>query len=158
MGLNIYALNSGEGPAVRFLNGLVLVKATGEQTGQAFSLLEQLAPAGSGSPYHVHRRDDEMFWVLEGELEFFSEEGRSLRGPGSYVFLPRNLPHGFRVAGEKPARFLVLTTPAGFDGFVREAGEPTSELVLPEPSQPDIPRLTAIAARYGIEILGPLPE
>ena len=158
MGLTITALGKEEGPALWFLNTLTIVKATSSQTGGAFGLIEQLAPVGAGSPYHVHRAEEESFYILEGELEFLSEGRRFVKGPGAYVFLPRDIPHGFRVVGDSTARFLVLTTPGGFEGFVTEMGEPASGLRLPEPSAPDMEKLGALAAKYRIEILGPLPE
>lgn len=158
MDLGLYAHGRNEGPAYWFLGSLVIVKATSRQTGNAFGLLEFLAPVGPGSPYHVHHGEEEVFYVLEGQLEFVSGERRISGGPGSYVFLPRDVPHGFRVTGSSPARFLILTTPGGFEEFVREVGEPAPSLVLPPPSPPDIERLVAIAAKYRIEILGPLPE
>ena len=157
MALNIYALGKEEGPAVWFLNTLTIVKATASQTAGAFGLIEQLAPVGR-TPYHVHHAEEESFYILEGELEFISEGRRFVGGPGGYVFLPRDIPHGFRVIGASTARFLVLTTPGGFEGFVMEMGEPASHLVLPEPSAPDMQKLGALAAKYRMEILGPLPE
>ena len=102
--------------------------------------------------------EEESFYILEGELEFHSEGRRFVRGPGAYVFLPRDIPHGFRVVGDSTARFLILTTPGGFEGFVTEMGEPAADLRLPEPSAPNMEKLGAIAAKYRIEILGPLPE
>jgi quercetin dioxygenase-like cupin family protein len=137
---------------------LAVVKATAKQTANAFGLVELLAPVGAGSPYHVHRADEETFYVLEGQLEFISGERRFTSGSGGYVFLPRDIPHGFRVVGTSPARFLVLTTPGGFEGFVMEVGEPATTLTLPAPSAPDMNKLVALAAKYRIEILGPLPE
>jgi quercetin dioxygenase-like cupin family protein len=113
MSLAIVALGKEEGSAVWFLNTLAIVKAGSSQTGGAFGLIEQLAPVGSGSPYHVHRAEEESFYIMEGELEFFSEGRRFVRGPGAYVFLPRDIPHGFRVVGTAPARFLILVTRGG---------------------------------------------
>jgi quercetin dioxygenase-like cupin family protein len=158
MDLRIYALGKDEGPAVWFLNTLSIVKATAKQTANAFGLIEMLAPVGPASPYHVHRAEHETFYVLEGQLEFISGERRVTGGPGSYVFLPRDIPHGLRVVGTSPARFLVLTTPGGFEGFVMEMDTPASTLTLPAPSAPDMDKLIALAAKYRIEILGPLPE
>jgi len=158
MDSSIYALGKNEGPAVWFLNQLVIVKATAKQTGNAFGLIEMLAPVDSGSPYHVHRAEDESFYVLDGQLEFISGGRRFSEGPGGYVFLPRDIPHGFRVVGASPARFLVLTTPGGFEGFVMHAGEPATTLTLPDPAAPDMSKLIALAAKYRIEILGPLPD
>jgi quercetin dioxygenase-like cupin family protein len=158
MGLNTYALGKEEGPAVWFLNTLAIMKATARQTGGAFGLIEQFAPVGTGSPYHVHRGEDETFYILDGELEFISEGRRFVSGAGGYVFLPRNTPHGFRVVGGSPARFLILVTPGGFEEFVTAMGEPASELRVPEMTAPDMAKLTALAAKHGLEILGPLPD
>jgi len=158
MSASIRALGREEGQAFWFLNTLSFVKATAEQTGNAFGLVEQLAPVGPASPYHVHSAEDETFYVLEGKLEFVSGERRVTGGPGSYVFLPRRIPHGFSVIGTSPARFLVLVTPGGFEGFVIEMGQPASTLTLPPPSEPDMEKLIPLAAKYGIEILGPLPK
>jgi len=158
MDSHLYGLGKDEGTAVWFLNHLAIVKATAKQTGNAFGLVEFVAPVGPGSPYHVHRGEDESFFVLEGQLEFISGERRLTGGPGSFVFLPRDIPHGFWVVGKSPARFLVLATPGGFEGFVLELGQPASSLTLPVPSMPDMDKLTALAAKYRIEILGPLPE
>jgi quercetin dioxygenase-like cupin family protein len=151
-------LGKDEGPAVWFLNTLPVIKATAEQTNNGFRLIKMLAPVGPASPYHVHRAEDETIYVLEGQLEFISGERRLTGGPGSYVFLPRDIPHGIRVVGTSPARFLVLTTPGGFEGFVMEMGQPAAPLTLPAPSAPDMNKLIALAATYRIEILRPLPE
>jgi quercetin dioxygenase-like cupin family protein len=158
MALDIYALGQEEGPAVWFLNTLAIMKATASQTGGAFGLIEQVAPVGTGSPYHVHHAEDETFYILDGELEFISQGRRFRSGAGGYVFLPRDIPHGFRVVGGSPARFLILITPGGFEGFVTAIGEPTSDLRVPEMTTPDMPKLAALAAKYRLEILGPLPE
>jgi quercetin dioxygenase-like cupin family protein len=154
----IYAFGRDEGLALWFLNTLTLVKATAEQTGGAFCMIEQRAPVGSGSPFHVHHAEDETFYVMDGELEFFRDGGRTVGGPGSYVYLPRDIPHGFRVIGGSPARFLITCTPGRFSGFVTEFGEPAKALRLPEPTAPDMDRLGALAAKYDIELLGPLPD
>ena len=152
----LQALGKEEGQALWFLDTLTLVKATGKETGGAFGLIEQLLPAGSGSPYHVHRAEDETFYILEGMATFISGD-RVLKVTGdSYIFLPRDIPHGFRV--EVQTRLLVLTTPAGFERFVIEMSEPAKKLTLPPAGTPDIQKLVSVAAKYGIEILGPLPE
>jgi hypothetical protein len=78
-------------------------------------------------------------------------------GLGTFVFGPRDIPHGFRVDGTEPAKLLILTTPGGFERFVVEMSEPARTGTLP-PSQPDMPRLLRLAAKYKIEILGPLPD
>jgi quercetin dioxygenase-like cupin family protein len=154
--LEIAAAHAGQGQAYWFLNALTIVKLSGRQTGGAFALIDETLPAGRSSPYHVHHKEDETFYVLEGELSFLSASERITAGPGSTVFLPREIPHGFRA--ETASKILILTTPAGFDEFVAEAGEPAAELVIPQPREPDFAKLAQLAARYAIDILGPLPE
>ncbi len=154
--LQILASRPGEGRAFLFLDALSIVRWSGQQTGGAFALIEERLPAGRSSPYHLHRNEDETFYVLEGELAFFTGSDKIRSAPGASVFLPRQIPHGFRA--DTAARILILTTPSGFDEFVAEAGEPATKLELPTPKVPDFARLAECAAKYGIEILGPLPE
>jgi quercetin dioxygenase-like cupin family protein len=157
MGTRPYALAREEGRAVWFLGTLVIVKATGEQTGGAFGLIDNVMPAGFASPYHTHRNEDESFYVVEGEMSLYVGGERVKAGPGAFVYGPRGVPHGFEVDGTEPARILLQNHPAGFEGFPVEVGEPAEQLVLPEAEPPDMERLMAIAAKYDIEILGPLP-
>jgi quercetin dioxygenase-like cupin family protein len=152
----LYALAQEEGQALWFLNCLTFVKATGEQTGGAFGLIEQTIPAGFASPYHVHRAEDETFYILEGEATFLSGDRKIKATAGSYLFLPRDIPHGFRV--DAPTRLLILTTPAGFEQFVIEMSEPATDLSTSPSSPPDMDKLMRLAAKYQIGILGPLPE
>ena len=84
---------------------------------------EQLAPRGSGSPLHVHHNEDEWFYVLEGELTIWVDGHDDRGGAGAFVFGPRDVPHTFVVSSER-ARFLLVTEPAGFEGFVRALADP----------------------------------
>jgi len=154
--LNLIARADGAGEAYWFLDGLSVVRLSGKETGGAFALIEDTLPPGRATPLHLHHREDESFYVLEGELTFFTRGQRIRATDGTTIFLPRGEAHGFRA--ETAARLLILTTPAGFDGFVAEAGEPALRRELPEPKEPDFARLTTLAAKYGIDILGPLPE
>ena len=119
-------------------------------------MTENLSPRGSGSPLHVHRNEDEWFYVLTGELTFWVGGQVTTATPGSFVYGPKNVPHTFTVSSER-ARYLLVTEPAGFEGFIRTIGEPARELVIPPPATepPDVAALSAIAAQYGVEILGP---
>jgi len=152
-----YALEREEGQALWFLGTLVLVKATGEQTGGAFGLIDNVLPAGFASPYHVHRNEDGSYYVVEGEMTFYVGDERVKAGAGAFVYGPRGVPHGFAVEGTAPARILLQNYPAGFEGFPVEVGEPAKGLALPPAEPPDMEKLMAIAAKYDIEILGPLP-
>ena len=153
-----YALAREEGEAIWFLGMLVVMKATGEQTGGAFGLIENVMPAGFAGPYHVHHAEDEAFYVLEGELTFFCGNHRITGGPGTFVYGPRDVPHGIRVEGPVPARILLQTLPGGFEHFFRDMGEPAQELTLPPPGPVDMEKLLGLATKYNYEILGPLPE
>ncbi|MGH2760486.1 MAG: cupin domain-containing protein [Actinomycetota bacterium] len=120
-------------------------------------MLEAWVPRGHGSPLHVHSREDETFYVIAGELRVEVEDDVYVVGPGMTAFGPRGLKHRFTVASEE-ARFLLIATPAGLEDFVRAGAEPATETRLPDqksapPPSPDA--LAALAAEYGIEILGP---
>jgi quercetin dioxygenase-like cupin family protein len=150
------ALNAGEGEALWFLGLLATIKSSSETTASRVAVIEHLAPHGSGSPLHVHHNEDEWFYVIEGELTFWVG-GQVITAPaGSFVYGPRDIPHTFIVSSEQ-ARFLLVTEPAGFENFVRALAEPAQQLVIPPPATepPDIARMIALAAEYGIEILGP---
>ncbi len=146
----------GEGDAYWFFGGLVTIKSSGDATAGRVNVTENLMPRGAGSPLHVHRNEDEWFYVLEGELTFWVGGEVTTAPANSFVYGPRNVPHTFMVSSDR-ARFLLVTEPAGFDGFIRAVGEPAQELVIPAPASepPDVARLSAIAAKYGVEILGP---
>ena len=135
------------------------VKATGLETNGEYSLVEELCPRGFVTPWHVHGREDEGFLMIEGEARFFVGDRVIEAGAGSFVFLPRGVPHAFRIDSES-AHLFNLITPAGFEGFYLDLGEPAPELVMPPPPEdaPDFQAIAAAAAKYGCEILGPPPS
>lgn len=150
------ALRHDEGEALWFLGVLATIKASSETTGGRVAVIEHLAPRGAGSPLHVHRREDEWFYVTEGELTFWVG-GQVIQAPaGSFVYGPRDIPHTFEVASDE-ARFLLVTEPAGFEAFMRTVAQPAQALTIPPPPSepPDPQRLATVAAEYGIEFLGP---
>lgn len=150
------ALTAHEGDARWFLGTLVTIKASSQTTDGRVAVTENLAPRGSGSPLHVHHREDEWFYVVEGELTFWVGGQIITAAAGSFVYGPRDIPHTFLVSSDT-ARFLLVTEPAGFEEFVRALSEPATELVIPPPATepPDIEAMTRLAAEYGLEILGP---
>jgi quercetin dioxygenase-like cupin family protein len=157
MELTPRAVAPGEGEALWFFGMLVLFKATGAETGGKFCLTEQLARRGPATPLHRQPADDETFFVLEGQLRFYLGEGKPLlAGPGTTVYVPAGAPHAFAVVAET-ARVLNLTTP-NHEAFFRAAGEPAPERVLPPEAPPDMAKVSAAAAQYGVEILGPPPS
>ena len=150
------ALQPGEGDARWFLGALLTIKSSRETTDGRAAVIEHHASQGHGSPLHVHHNEDEWFYVTEGELTFWTG-GQVIKGPaGSFVYLPRDVPHTFLVSSSE-ARFLLVVEPAGFEGFVRELSEPAGERTLPPATvQPPSPeQMTATAAKYGLDILGP---
>jgi quercetin dioxygenase-like cupin family protein len=150
------ALRQDQGEALWFLGFLATIKASTETTGGRVAVIEHLARRGAGSPLHVHRREDEWFYVTEGELTFWVG-GQVTEAPaGSFVYGPRDIPHTFEVRSEE-ARFLLVAEPAGIEAFMRALAEPAKALTLPPPPSepPDPERLATVAAEYGIEVLGP---
>jgi len=156
--LSPYALARDEGQAIWFLGTLAIVMANSENTGGSFALIDSLIPPGFESPYHVHHAEDESFYITEGQVSFIVDGKKVTVGPGAFVFGPREIPHGFRVEGTVPARMLFLATPSGFERFMIEAGEPAASATLPVPTPPDLEKLARLAAKYNIDILGPLPS
>ena len=150
------ALEPGAGEARWFLGVLATIKSSAETTDGRVAVIEHYAPQGAGSPLHVHRNEDEWFYVTEGELTFWVGGETIEASAGSFVYGPRNVPHTFGVTSAE-ARFLLVTEPAGFEGFLRTLSVPAEALTLPPPSvQPPAPELMmATAAEYNIEILGP---
>jgi mannose-6-phosphate isomerase-like protein (cupin superfamily) len=139
-----------------FLDTLVRVHADADSTGGRLGLAECIAPAGHQPPPHVHHREDEGFYVLEGEITVYTPDEEVVLGPGAFLNAPRGVPHTFRVSSPERARWLVTSSPAGFEAFVRDYGQPAARDELPLlDGPPDVERLVAIAAGHGIEILGP---
>ncbi|MGW0737803.1 quercetin 2,3-dioxygenase [Streptomyces sp. NPDC002851] len=149
-----------DGRAIWHMGALMRFKAVGEDTGGQFWLAEQISDKGYASPLHRHTREDELFIVLDGELTVGVGDKTLETGPGAMAYAPRHLPHQFRVESEK-ARFLILTTPAGFEEWFFETGIPAGDLteapVMPEEGPPDVGKLLGSLAKYGVEFLAPPP-
>jgi mannose-6-phosphate isomerase-like protein (cupin superfamily) len=146
---------AGEGESVWFTNNLMVLKATAQSTGGAFGLIEALAPAGSGPPLHVHHREDEALWILEGHLTVRCGEQIFTAGPGSYTFLPRDIPHTFAVEGNVPARILSMCSPGGLEQYFVAAGRPAESAGLPPAAPIDAALLARVGRDFGVEIIGP---
>lgn len=153
-----HSARAGEGRAVWYGGYLLTFLATGEETGGSYALVEELGRKGLSTepPLHVHTREEESFYLIEGEMAFYVGDGVVPAPAGTLIVLPRGVPHRFEIVSEE-VRLLNLITPAGFEGFFRELSEPARELTLPPPPEgpPDVARLVSVAARYGCEILSP---
>jgi quercetin dioxygenase-like cupin family protein len=147
--------STATGRMIWSFNMLMDVKATAEETGGALTVIDSWLTPAANPPMHVHRDEDEAFFVLEGEVEFFLADGTArLAGPGDFVFGPRGVPHRFEVRTPE-ARMIVLGTPGGSEQFFRAMGRPADAPTLPVPEAPDVPQVMAIAAAHGIDILPP---
>lgn len=148
-----YAQDAGEGPIFWILGLPGQAKATGAQTGGMFSLVEVLCPPGYATPLHIHYQEDEALYVLDGQLSVTTGGKTTSAGAGSFIYQPRGIAHGFRVEGEQPARLLCQTLPAGEDhGPPEGTGQPS----LLGPAALELETLADLAARYRIDVLGPL--
>lgn len=127
------------------------VKASSEATAGAFSVLEATEPAGFGPPMHIHHDAAEAFYVLAGEYRIFLEDREFACPAGSFIYIPAGLRHGFQV-GDRPSRKLNLYSPAAMVGYFDELA---ATVTNPDANETD---LEGTAARYGMEITGPVPE
>ncbi len=133
---------------------LITFKATSEDTNGEFIVFETLVLPGGGPPPHIHHRESESFYVLEGEFEFLAGDRWIQAAPGSFVHVPKGSLHTLRNAGDSIGRLLTLAVPAGLEKFFEEAGEPGTDVSSP-PGPPDVEKLLATAERYGIEFPPP---
>jgi mannose-6-phosphate isomerase-like protein (cupin superfamily) len=152
----VYGLGEGEGEARWWLGGLATIKATSKETDGLYTLVEVLEPEGE-APLHVHHREDEAFWVLDGEVTFRIGDETIEASAGSFVFGPRDVPHTFTVHSGS-ARLLFLLSPGGFEEFIYATSEPAKEHTLPPapegpPSEAEMEQLRAAARQYGGELL-----
>ena len=146
-----FVLGAGDGRSIDLGNFSMAVKATTEDTGGAFTLLEAAEPAGFGPPMHIHHDAAEAFYVLDGEYLIFVEDREFICSTGSFIYIPAGTRHGFRV-GNVPSRKLNLYAPAAMIGYFDELSAAIAA------GDPDPAKLDQIAQRYGMEVVGPVPE
>lgn len=150
----------GGGRALWSTGALMVVRAAGDTS----TLVDLQAAPGYETPLHVHGAEDEQLYVLDGEIEcVHGDDGAERPRAGSHdsVYLPRGVPHGFRVVGDDPLRMVAMVTPGGLETFFEAVGEPAPAHELPPPAEPDdeaMAELTTLAGEYDLEIIGPLPE
>jgi quercetin dioxygenase-like cupin family protein len=149
----------GEGDAVWFNSDLFTFKATSDETGQAFTLFEELSQRGKVTPLHLHPKADETFWVIDGEIRVHIDGVEQTVGRGGVASVPRGMPHAVLVTSET-AIVLTIVTPGykELEMFFREVGEPATERTLPPSAPLPMDRIRAAAMRHGsVVILGPPP-
>ena len=155
-----YARRMDRESSVVYMDCLFSVLAGSDETGGRFGLMEMIAPKGREPSRHLHRNDDEGFYVLEGEVTFYVGEETYGAGPGTFVFLPHGVPHSYTFETEA-VRMLSIVAPGGLEAHFRDArfAEPARDLTLPTPSGgPDaavVEEMGEDLADYGTEVVGP---
>jgi quercetin dioxygenase-like cupin family protein len=151
------AVRKNEGEARWWFGALAEIKATAADTGGQMTIVEVTEHPGAEAPLHVHHRDDEGFWILEGDVTFEVGDATIQAGAGDYVFGPRDIPHRFRV-GDQGCRMLFILVPGGIEDVIRATSEPAASRTLPlppeaEPAPEEIEGLKAIVKEHGYEML-----
>jgi quercetin dioxygenase-like cupin family protein len=146
--------NSGEGRSVAVVGDVYRFLATGEDTNGKYAVMEAFVPPGGGPPPHVHGREEEGFYILEGEITFLIGEDRVVAATGTFANIPIGTLHAFKNETDRPARMLISVAPAGLEKMFLEVGVPVppGTTVAPPPTPGEIEKLLSIAPRYGIEI------
>ena len=149
----------GEGPATWAMASLFEHLVTGAETGNRFCLSLVTQPPGLAPPLHVHTREAEAFYLLEGTMTYQAGDDTYRLGAGHFIYLPRGLPHAFRITGNSPVRFLSLDVPGGLMDLYDAVGLPAAERRLPgtdgRPIEEEIPRWNDIGPRFGLQVVGP---
>lgn len=128
--------------------------ATGEDTNGKYAMWEAIVPPGGGPPPHVHSREEEGFFILEGEITFTVNGERIVAKAGTFANMPVGTPHSFKNESDRPAKMLLSVAPAGLEQMFFEVGVPLAEgatTALP-PTKDEIEKLLAIVPKYGVEI------
>lgn len=146
-----FVLGPGEGRPIDLGGFLMTVKATAESTDDAFTLLEATEPPHFGPPMHIHRDAAEAFYVLEGEYLIFIDDEETRCPAGSFIYIPAGSVHGFRV-GAVPSKKLNVYVPQAMVGYFDDLAAAIAS------GDADDDKLAAIAERYGMEVVGPVPE
>ncbi len=155
--IELAAVRKGEGEARWWFGALAEIKATAADTGGQMTIVEVTEHPGAEAPLHVHHRDDEGFWVLEGSVTFEVGDSTIEASAGDYVFGPRDIPHRFTV-GDQGCRMLFILVPGGIEDVLRATSEPAPSRTLPppaeeEPTAEEIEGFKATIKEYGYELL-----
>jgi quercetin dioxygenase-like cupin family protein len=147
--VNAFVILPGEGETIQGpVGGPATFKARAETTNGTFTALENVIPPMQGPPLHIHVREDEMYYVLDGDVRFKADDRMFEAPTGSFVFIPRGTAHCFQNVGDGPARLLVMFTPAGMERFFEGVAE------LP-PGPPDPHAYRAAAHSAWMKVVGP---
>jgi quercetin dioxygenase-like cupin family protein len=142
-----------------FLDSFVTIRVSASEGQDGISVLEHRMPYGSSPPLHLHRTEDELFQVLEGDLRLKLQDRELRVHAGDLLLAPKGVPHTYRVESPQGAHCLTITMGGEFERFVRAMARPAERLELPPPAGPPsaeaIQALKSAAAQFGIELVGP---
>lgn len=146
-----------EGRTVAVVGDVYRFLATGDDTNGKYAMWEAIIPPGGGPPPHVHSREEEAFYILEGEITFYIGEERVVATAGMFANMRVGTPHSFKNESSHPAKMLISVAPAGLEKMFFEFGVPVPQgaTTAPPPTKEEIEKLLEIAPRYGIEIILP---
>lgn len=149
----IIRVPAGAGHALWVFGDLDVVKAAGEETGGEMTFVETVVPPKSGPPMHVHERESESIYVLEGEVRVVANGRDFTLSPGGFVYMPKGSLHKFENTLEEPSKILLVFLPAGIEGYFEELGTPRVSADEPPPKRViDQELLGRVAPKYGLEI------
>jgi len=148
-------LNPGSGAPYWFLHNRIAVKAGPEHTAGNLGVFESTLPPGFSPPLHVHRREEEAFYILDGRVRMHCGDEVFMAERGAFALLPRDVPHSFFVEGDQAARTLTLLSPGGGLGFFTAAGRTPEHDGMPSSEPYDVAGLRRVAAEFGVDIIGP---
>jgi quercetin dioxygenase-like cupin family protein len=147
------AMDSRLARSIWFRGALITVHADSQETNGKFAIFEMSGMPGGEPPLHIHENEDEMFYVLEGRLQAVCGGEEMTLDPGDSMFLPRRVPHTFKIVSSF-ARALVYVTPGGFEGYFRDLGEPAGNLALPDfVPLLSVSEMLRVGSRYGLTFL-----
>ncbi len=143
-----------QGRTVAVVGDIYRFLATGDDTNGKYALWESIVPPGGGPPPHVHSREEEGFYILEGEITFHVGDERIVATAGMFANMPVGTPHFFKNESDKSAKMLISVAPAGLEKMFFEVGVPLAEgaTTAKPPTKEEIEKLLAVAPNYGIEI------
>ncbi len=153
-------MQPNQGRSYYFGQDLYTFKAIGEETGEASALCEVIVAPQGGTPPHRHSRENESFYVQDGEIEFQLDDRILVATAGTFLYSPKGQLHQFTNMTATPAKLLVWVTPAGFEKFIAEVGKAVNGQITPvvSLSSEDLNKVLATAPKYGIEIIPPPSE
>jgi quercetin dioxygenase-like cupin family protein len=146
--------NAADGRTIAVVGDVYRFLATGDDTAGRYATWEAIVPPGGGPPPHVHSREEEWFYVLDGEITFQAGDDRRTVAAGGFVHMPIGTPHAFKNESNQTARMLITVVPAGLEQMFFEVGQPVEPgaKTTGPPSHEEIEKLLAAAPKYGIEI------